>query len=383
MRLVRAGCAAGLLLCPVLAGGGSTAAARTLQRTDAAGPAVLAFRMATPGIGWAVTATRLFRTNDGGRSWTDKTPHGLGKTFASPTPAGGPPTSLAVDDVNSAWIAAPSPGTVRIFSTADGGLHWRMASVIPTLTAGVPRTDVPTVLGLDFPDRRDGWLLTSAGGIAAGSEDVELYRTADAGRTWRLAAAATQQHPSPGGLPAGGVKTGLAFFDARRGVLTGYRGSQPGIWLYTTDDGGRSWRAGTLPTPARYAKAPSFPMTFAPFRVARTLVLPASWPSQRTAIFYTSPDGGLHWHASSPVATGPGSLRAWSWSDLTHGFAITNASLCTTSSGGRTWHCRQTPRALADPRELQFLTPHRGWALDGSHLLRTTNGGATWVIALR
>lgn len=339
--------------------------------------------MATPSTGWAVTATRLFSTNDGGRTWTDRTPHGLGKTLSSPAAAGGPPPSLAVDGANFAWVAAPSPGTVRIFTTSDGGRRWRRASVNPTSAAGLPKADVPTVLGLDFADRRTGWLLTSAGGIAASSEDVELYRTADAGRTWRLAAAATQQHPSPGGLPAGGVKTGLAFLDARHGLLTGYRGSQPGIWLYTTDDGGRSWRAGTLPTPARYAKASAFPITFAPLRVARALVLPLAWPSQRAVRFYATRDSGRHWYAGRSVATGAGSLRAWSWTDLTHGFAITDARFCTTSSGGHIWHCRRTPKALGDSRELQFLTPHRGWALDGTRLLRTTDGGVTWAIVLR
>ena len=360
------------------AGCGTPAAVRASLHARDSGPALLSFRMTTATAGWAFTAKRVLRTVDGGRSWNDRTPTGLNDTTAELGPGGGPPANVAIIGVASAWLAAASPGAVRIFRTSDAGAHWHTATVTPAAITGLPRTDVPIVLGLDAVDARTGLLLTSNGGAGAGSEDVELYRTRDSGITWTLIAAATQQHPSPGGFPAGGIKTGLGFVSVKRGWLTGYRGSQSGAWLYATDDGGRTWRAATLPTPRRYPT--SGQLTFPPDFTGRAGVLPTLWPAQRATIFYTTRDGGLHWHPTAPVpSSGGNALRAWSWPNQTHGFAAPSGTLCATTNGGHSWKCRPAPRVLQHIVELQFPTPRLGWALSGTQLFRTADGGITWT----
>lgn len=364
------------------AGGATTPAARASLHTHDAGPALLWFRMATATAGWAFTAKRVLHTTDGGRNWNDRTPTRLSRTTTGPGPGGEPPANIAIVGAASAWLAAASPRTVRIFHTSDAGIHWHPTAVTPTAITGLPRTDVPIVLSLDAVDARNGLLLISDGGAGAGSEDVELYATRDSGTTWTPVAATTQQHPSPGGLPAGGTKTGLGFVSAKRGWLTGYRGSQSGIWLYATDDGGRTWRATILPTPLRYPTSGQFPLTFPPAFTGTAGFLPTLWPAQQATIFYTTHDRGLHWRPSGPAPSpGGNALRAWSWPDVTHGFAVPSGKFCATSDGGNSWQCRRTPRVLRSFVELQFLTPRFGWALSGTRLLRTADGGITWTPA--
>jgi photosystem II stability/assembly factor-like uncharacterized protein len=293
--------------------------------------------------------------------------------------AGGQPANIASFGRSTFWLAVPSRGRVTVFATTDAGKRWQRVVIAPGPLAGLSSTDVPTVLGLAAASGRAAWLLLSAGGIAAGSEDVELYRTTDAGRSWRPAAVSTQGKPSSGGLPAAGVKTGLGFATPRRGWLAGYEGQRPGVRLYETRDGGRTWRAATLPPPGGVAATHDHPLTFAPAFSQAEGVLPSLWPRRKETVFYTTRDRGSHWRPVAPLASpGGNAVAAWSWSGAARIVAVSGSRLCRTAAG-RSWSCKPEPSALRGIAALQFASARLGWALVRGRLLETTDGGATWA----
>jgi photosystem II stability/assembly factor-like uncharacterized protein len=111
--------------------------------------------------GFAVSSTpELLATSDGGETWSP-----------TPRPLFGLQSICFVDPRNG-WAARG--GTV--FTTHDAGATWRA------------RTLLRTRQGLPVPElsckSRDAWVVLH-GGAAAGSEGYAVYRSRDAGATWR------------------------------------------------------------------------------------------------------------------------------------------------------------------------------------------------------
>ena len=90
------------------------------------------------------------------------------------------------------------PGPV-LASTADGGAHWSVRPA-PAGPGHMCEQDPAGSFAAAGPD--DWWLLCN-GGAAAGSSAKALMRSADAGRTWTVAAAITSlaSPPRAGSLP--------------------------------------------------------------------------------------------------------------------------------------------------------------------------------------
>lgn len=332
--------------------------------------------MVSATTGWALTDTTLIRTTDGGRRWSDRTPPGLHGRLLQVGVGSSP---FAFRGPRDGWLAVSSPGRVRVFRTADGGVHWRSATVSPSKAAGLSASDIALMLALDFVNGRDGWLLTSAGGAAAGSQDVELYRTVDGGASWTLLSANTQQHPTAGGIPTIGIKTGVVFVSPTRGFVTGYHGQVPGFAVYASADGGHSWRPLRLPLPHSYPASSAFPLTFPPTFAGASGALPTVWPNRRSVIFYLTGDDGFHWRPTAPLHTPGGNVpRGWSFPDATHGFVVTDTSFCTTTDAGRSWRCSLLPASRRDVTRLQFVSDRLGFELIHGRLFTTTDAGTSW-----
>jgi len=345
-------------------------------RAGAASTALADVDMVNETTGWALTENALLRTTDGGRRWVDRTPPGLHTRVLD---VGVGSTPFAFRGALDGWLAVSLPGRVRVFRTVDGGARWRSAVVSPSKAAGLSSSDVALVLALDFVNGRNGWLLTSAGGAAAGSQDVELYRTSDGGSSWTLLSANTQQHAAAGGIPTIGIKTGIVFASPTRGLVTGYHGQVPGFAVYASADGGRSWRQLALPLPHGYSASGAFPLTFPPTFTGASGVLPTVWPSQRSVVFYRTGDSGARWRPTTPLHTPGGNVpRGWSFPDANHGFVVTDTSFCTTTNAAHSWQCVPLPASRRDVTRLQFLTDRLGFELVHGRLFATTNAGITW-----
>lgn len=170
--------------------------------------------------------SRLYRTDDAGRTWTE--------TFRNPDPLAFYDCVAFFDRLRGLALSDPVGGAFRILSTMDGGRSWRVAP-----TAGMPAALTGefafaasgTCLVTAPHDGRNAWFATGGGATA------RVFRTADAGRSWRVT-----DSPVPSG-PSAGIYS-LAFRDAHRGIAVGGDFAAPTAApdaAATTRDGGRTW----------------------------------------------------------------------------------------------------------------------------------------------
>ena len=172
--------------------------------------------------------SRILVTDDGGATWTE--------TFRNTEPAAfydclafsSPRRGLAMSD--------PVDGKFRLVQTSDGGRSWSLVE-----SAGMPAAEQG-----EFAFAASGTCLsTGAGGrtyLASGGVDpARLFTSTDHGRTWTVA-----DSPVAGG-PSAGIFS-VSFRDARRGVVVGGDFATPtgnvdnAAW---TEDGGATWTKST------------------------------------------------------------------------------------------------------------------------------------------
>lgn len=328
------------------------------------GPSLTELKMVDAATGWALGSGKLYRTTDGGKTWASVLPSGV--SIADGKAPGA--DSVSFLDGKSGWLAGKDSAGFAIFRTTDGGATWQKAAM------GSPLGGVQ----LSFLDARHGWLLEH-NGVAMGSEAVTVRATADGGATWTLVAQTDTRGDGTGAIPFGGGKSGLTFSNTSTGWLAGYQPVAGSAYLIVTRDGGKTWHDQNLPAPQAYADAQftSFPPQF--FDSSHG-ILPAT--GHRVTLFYATADGGKTWTAMTPVVGGAEEQAAWALADASHGWVAQGNLLQVSTDGGKTWSERKTNVPLYGVRQLAFVGPTTGWALLGqgeqTHLLRTSDGGATW-----
>ena len=209
----------------------------------------------------------LQRTTDGGRTWITQL-HGEIATirFASATRGW-----VALDDT-------PSPGTVEVRATSDGGTTWQT----------VLRTSTGQAQGLDAATISTAWLFTRDGAYcsSSGCQKYALFRTDNGGLTWSSLG-------NPQDFTAncsGGLLGAPLFASPARGWLAlglGAGGANVGPGgILKTDDGGRTWRCATTPPNTDLVSAAD-PLDVWAAGEDRVI--------QSTAL-YTTEDAGATWH---------------------------------------------------------------------------------------
>ena len=197
--------------------GGTGLLFRDVEATDARHASVLA-------IGEA-DASRIYRTDDGGRTWD--------LTFVNDDPKAfydclafypGGRDGLAVSD--------PVDGKFRIIATHDAGRSWSV----------VPSAGMPAAVDGEFGFAASGTCLVTTGReayLASGGAASRIFRSSDGGRTWDVTTA-----PVPASA-AGGVFS-LAFRNPQQGVAVGGDFTAPDDGVdkagFTRD--GRTWTGG-------------------------------------------------------------------------------------------------------------------------------------------
>jgi len=324
--------------------------------------------------GWGIAVNEsgyVLRTVDGGSTWLDATPPGIGELGFS--------ASLHVLNTNTAWLLAPGvdffSGT--LYRTSDGGITWSF-------------NPVPFGGGfLQFLDASTGRALADRG-AGAGSEAVEIFQTSDGGATWVSVFHNDPSQPgSTDSLPLGGIKNGMTFLDANTGWVTGSIPADGDVYLYVTHDGGVSWSQQGLPLPAGYAAYQYMPQAPVFFGKDGFLPLMILMPGQTDFTFYVTHDGGLTWNgdpADLNKVIKPGlpafsdAVHAWSWDG--------DAKLFFTADGAQTWTSTiATPDLSGILSQLEFVPApagrFTGWALthvdeSGHSQLYLSADGATW-----
>lgn len=339
-------------------------------------PVIFNFNFFTPTQGWAVTqdGNNLLVTLDGGQTWLDATPPGMG-----PLPSGYTSFNLSPFflDQNTAWVTHGTMGmggtSGTIYHTTNGGVTWSSNSV-PFDNARY-----------DFVDANGGYALVDLG-AGAGSQYVAIYQTMDGGVNWTQVF--THEPGASKSLPESGHKYGITFLDMNHGWIGGDLPMTDHFYFYFTTDGGVTWLQETdISLPAMYsgsfleAQQPSFVNDTVGYLPVRALTS----AGDTYYLIYRSDDSGQTWVFQGAVQDG----RVMDFYSLDSGYIAAGLNLDLSNDSGVTW----TPVAISGIPSgeyilnVDFVDSQNGWALgtpDNStwtplNLYHTTDGGLSWT----
>jgi photosystem II stability/assembly factor-like uncharacterized protein len=384
----------------------TTLAAQTGAARKRYGPIWLqSLQMTSPTTGWALYYSKnpnsssevfmlLARTTDGGRTWTDVTPAPGLPLLATPY------AEQALDPVNGedAYLAVTgatqesnnSVNTTVVFATTDGGRTW---------TQSVPLRAVSTASQVSFADPEHGFLLFGGDGGAMGEDQVWLYRTADGGKHWSLAAAspaepgaAVTAQQGSGRIPTECDKHALNFPTATMGWIDSTCNAFLANALLVSHDDGSSWSDQSLPLPATTCAGACF-VTGPQFVGGVGFVTIAPWPG--TPALLETRDQGETWEQIAlPSGVEYPQITFFS---PTQGVLVVGGSqdsfqstFYTTANGGQTW--TPAPQGTnftkigvnidftSTQDALAWTTGENSDPSPATSIYQTTNSGRTWHV---
>jgi photosystem II stability/assembly factor-like uncharacterized protein len=184
-----------------------------------------AMSLSSPSTGWMLTSCGLQATHDGGLTWRSST---------TPLPVVEAPVFF---DQQHGVVFAEGGG---LLVTSNGGASWSVRAP--------PGSSWP----IDLINANEGWaidlgpspLQCDSANLAACSNNFQLYRTSDGGKTWVKGSTTSLLLPAPKYWPP----AYLHFVDSKTGFLDP---GGPIEGFFRTSDGGRTWRAvnGTIQGP--------------------------------------------------------------------------------------------------------------------------------------
>ncbi len=300
------------------------------------------------------TRVSLYKSSDGGKSWT-------------PADAGVPTAiqALSTDPSNPGTVLAAFGPTgefdVGVLRTTDGGASWTPVSArTPVAVSYSPRATQfmrsaanPAVVYLAYN-------LMGVQGAGGATTSMVAFGSSDGGATWRALA-----QPPAGTPPVTSYLAGMAVssVDANKVVEIDQSGR-----VYRSTDGGASFaQVSTVPSPG-YG---SSPVAAGP---GETL-LAATYNRD----LYISPDFGTTWVKQQQYPTP--SLLATSPSNPSVIYEE-GPSLAKSTDGGATWHGLSTPPvSLSSTYGMLQVAPGDAQvvcASDGSTAALSKDGGASW-----
>lgn len=250
--------------------------------------------------GWVISLDSVFRTSDGGRSWS-----------AQPM-SGKSLRSLGFVNESVGWIGTLNPDQ-PLFETRDGGETWQ---------------DISARLGPEPPLGICGiWVVNEqvVYGVGRFVGAAHLIKSVDGGRTW--VTKDMRRYAS--------TLVDVYFFNELTGVAVG--GTHParngGAVVLRTEDGGETWRV-VHETPPRQEWA--WKISFPTPRVGYVSVESLGW-----AKVLKTEDGGRSW--SETYIPGLTRLQAVGFLDESTGWVGGDGGSALTTDGGRSWTVYRWP----------------------------------------
>jgi len=366
---------------------------RSLQMTSATTGWALYYSQ-NPNTASATSPLLVARTDNGGRTWTDVTPAAALPELATVAAA----QVLDPVDAEHAYLAvsgAPAEGanvetTIELFTTANGGHKW---------TESPPLRAESAVSEVSFADPEQGFLMTGGDDGAMGQDAVSLYRTADGGEHWSLAAAtppltagATGEW-GPGQIPRFCDKNGLVFPTATAGWISSTCNAGLVNTLLVSGDGGSNWSDAPLPLPATICTGNACTATGPQFTDGVGYLTVAAGGAG--AALLQTRDLGQTWEQVA-LPTGAGVYPRITFFNAERGILVEAESqgsfgntFYTTADGGQTWTPvpQGTQFTTQDAVGIDFISTQVGFAwatgiesdpVPPATIYETTNSGRTW-----
>lgn len=185
-------------------------------------------------------SSRIYRTTDGGRTWTRQWSATRKGTFLDAIRFWDASHGIAMSD--------PVDGRFLVLTTSDGGDTWQE----------IPAEHIPPALAGEGGFAASGSCLAVWGAshvwiASGGAAAARIYHSPDRGRTWTV-----HDTPLRAGIASAGIFS-VAFRDSVHGVIAGGDYEKPtlgGRNLAITDDGGATWTlADSATSPAGYRSA--------------------------------------------------------------------------------------------------------------------------------
>lgn len=350
---------------------------------------LLQIEMFTAQQGWALGSQRdqyvwILSTGDGGRTWTDRTPalifYDRGKT-------GLKDITVYFQDERTALtlfrteVMGEDYGVHRVWRTTDGGQSWTPSEPLPFL---IHLHDIEP-REFFFLDEHIGWLRVNVRLFFSRiREDAFLFRTVNGGASWELVNA-----PQNGQIEAR-VNTAMAFANPSEGwMVKDSLGEGYFPFLELTRDGGSSWEWVSLPAPEgswedQDRRCIGLDPRFFEDGSGAFLLNCLSYseeqedydPDQTISYLYRCTDFWKHWDIQELPA--PVSQLVFLDGDL--GYAMGREHYRTVD-GGETWELIKT---VGWEGQFSFISPDEAWAvaLDPGQiaLVHTVDGGETYQI---
>jgi photosystem II stability/assembly factor-like uncharacterized protein len=323
--------------------------------------------------GWVTSGTfynhyppNLYRTQDGGRTWTAQ--HARADFLNPERPARG----LAFAD-SLHGVAILDGGAALV--TADGGRTWQEARDAATNSTGLVVNSTETIWA--NPGGHGYWSVGAAGRVTASADD---------GRTWT----SYLRDLTAGNDPGGTQLKQVTMLDATHGWAWGPRR------LLRTADRGVSWDVfrtdsiSGMPLTYGYLRAASFTDRDTGCVVIQSGVYDANRSWLQASIVRTT-DGGRHWTPQLQLPYVPrqpynlntnlGGLQALRFGTAQRAVLVGDSgTIFATQDGGRTWSRRPSPtrRRLTD---VAWAGPAGRTVYvsgDSATLCRSDDGGLSW-----
>jgi len=344
--------------------------------------------MLTAETGWAQRSQdgTVLHTTQGVQHWLVATPQlSDGQRIVAVAFVGaGSARVLATGGLSSNADAAPVSMTFTSWATGDGGTRWSRGGSFRV----VQDPGLSWQSALDFVNVDDGWFSANQDDTDA-SLGTTLFRTVDGGVHWEVVAHLAQSSTSPNAVPCFAQPT-ATFISPTTGWLTG--GGCATAQFEVTRNGGATWS----PQPIPLLSTLYLGLTNPTFITSQDGVMLATDPSEEPGVLvYLTVDGGRSWSAHAAPGISPNAVHFINAADgwllgsdtLNAGFA---AGLYVTHDGGQIWSTLQ-PLDNGPPPPgsfdfngsiLDFVSTTLGWTDtfigDGNDMLQTTDGGHTW-----
>jgi photosystem II stability/assembly factor-like uncharacterized protein len=333
---------------------------------------IASFYFPSASVGYLMTKDgSILRTDDGGATFARKT------SIPGTESAGGSrsPTDISFTGLNAGVATTSGDGAGKIFRTTDGGNSWTEVASAPS--SGVNQNGLH---GLDFSggtgyavgDRKTllkstdsgaTWIPKALVGVAAAPDLLsigcagaatclmtesgggQLVRTADGGDHGKSVTPSTQKIFAAG------------FASAARAVAVGDGGA-----TVVSNNGGKTW----TPVGGR--------VTGAGFDNLRATNSQLAEAGGNNGVLARTVDGGVNWFTVGVPTTG--AVRDASFPSQSTGYALdSSGGAFKTTNGGTTWSILDTGASSATPKALFAVDANRMLLISSQGLRLTTNGG--------